>query len=53
MITRKEVEQNYPEYHQVVNGQKIDEEAFDEYVESKMNEDEFVKTVFALFEKQG
>lgn len=53
VITRKEVEQNYPEYHQVVNGQKIDEEAFDEYVESKMNEDEFVKTVFALFEKQG
>ena len=52
MITREKVEQNYPEYWQVVTGQEIDKEAFDQYVESKMNEDEVVTAVFALFEKQ-
>lgn len=52
MITREKVEQNYPEYRQVVTGQEIDKEAFDRYVESKMNEDEFVTAVFGLFEKQ-
>lgn len=52
MITREKMEQNYPGYCQVVTGQEIDKEAFDQYVESKMNEDEFVTAVFALFEKQ-
>lgn len=52
MITREKVEQNYPEYRQVVAGQEINKEAFDQYVESKMNEEEFVTAVFALFEKQ-
>lgn len=52
VITREKVEQNYPEYRQVVAGQEIDKEAFDQYVESKMNKDQFVTTVFALFEKQ-
>lgn len=51
MITREKIEQNYPEYRKVVTGERIDEEAFDRYVEQKMNDEEFVAEVFEQFEK--
>lgn len=51
MITREKIEQNYPEYQRVVSGKEIDEEAFDRYVEQKMNDEEFVAEMFEQFEK--
>ncbi len=51
VITREKIEQNYPKYQQVVSGKNIDEEAFDRYVEQKMNDREFVGEVFKQFEK--
>ena len=51
MITREKIEQNYPEYQQVVSGKEIDEEAFDRYVEQKMNDEKFVAEMFEQFEK--
>lgn len=48
VITREKVEENYPQYDQVVSGNEIDEETFDRYVEQKMNDEAFVTEVFEL-----
>lgn len=52
VITRESIEENYPEYHQVVTEQGIDQEKFDRYVEKKMNDEAFVAEMFQLFERE-
>lgn len=45
-ITRKKIEDNYPNYNQIIQNDKIDKQKFNEYVEEKMNNNEFVITIY-------
>ena len=48
-ITRETVEDNYPNYSTIVLNEKIDKEKFNELVENKMNDSEFVEQTFQKF----
>ena len=48
-ITRETVEDNYPNYSTIVLNEKIDKEKFNELVENKMNDNEFVEQIFQKF----
>lgn len=48
-ITRQTVEDNYPNYSAIVLNGKIDKEKFNELVENKMNDNEFVEQIFQKF----
>ncbi len=48
-ITRETVEDNYPNYSTIVLKGKIDKEKFNELVENKMNDNEFVEQIFQKF----
>lgn len=50
-ITREKIEQNYPDYDKVFFDQTVDEEHFNQSVEKKMNDEEFVASNFPVFEK--
>lgn len=45
-VTRDAVEQYYPNYEKVISREKINEHAFNEYVEKKMNDSDFIAAVF-------
>lgn len=45
-VTRDAVEQYYPNYEKVVSRKKINEHAFNQYVEKKMNDSDFIAAVF-------
>lgn len=47
-VTRAAVEENYPEYGKVARDGKIDKENFNRYVETKMNDSNFVEAVFSV-----
>lgn len=51
LITREKIEQNYPMYQCLAAEQEIDTKKFDQYVERKMNDAEFVTGIFGLFER--
>lgn len=44
-VTRKQIEEHYPNYKEIV-GNGIDKEKFNQYVENKMNDEEFVQKTF-------
>lgn len=46
MIQRKTVEDNYPNFHEVRKNGSVDKELFDEYIEKKILESEFIKEMF-------
>ena len=51
-ITRKEIEDYYPNYSEIVQNENINKEKFNRYVENKMNDNEFVGTIFQkIFKK--
>lgn len=45
-ITRKTIEDNYPNYSEIVQNNTINKENFNKYVENKMNDDEFVENMY-------
>lgn len=45
-VTRKKVEENYPNYSKIVENKKINKEEFKSYVEQKMNDDDFVEEMY-------
>lgn len=51
-ITRKAIEDNYPNYSKILQNENINKEKFNQYVENKMNDDEFVETIYQkIFKK--
>ncbi len=50
-ITRDAIEQGYPQYSEIFVQGAIDADRFNEYVEQKLWDTDFVTRVFALFEK--
>lgn len=44
-ITRRAIEDNYPDYSEIVKNNTINKENFNKYVENKMNNDEFVENM--------
>lgn len=48
-VTRNDIENHYPEYHQVFAENQVNKENFNQYVEAKMNDRLFIKSVFAIF----
>lgn len=44
-ITRKAIEDNYPNYSEIVQNENINKEKFNQYVENKMNDNEFVEAI--------
>lgn len=44
-VTRKQIEEHYPNYKEIAENE-IDKEKFNEYVEKKMNDEEFVEKMF-------
>ncbi len=44
-VNRKQVEELYPNYHDIVSNE-INKDNFNKYLENKMNDSEFVKTIF-------
>ncbi|MBQ2937413.1 MAG: helix-turn-helix domain-containing protein [Clostridia bacterium] len=51
-ITRKTIEDNYPHYSEIVQNENINKEKFNQYLENKMNDNEFVETIYQkIFEK--
>lgn len=44
-VTRKQIEEHYPNYKEIA-GNGIDKEKFNQYVENKMNDEEFVQKAF-------
>ena len=45
-ITRKTIENNYPNYFNIFINNQIDKDSFNKFVEDKMNDNEFVKETF-------
>ncbi|HJB00627.1 MAG TPA: DUF4825 domain-containing protein, partial [Candidatus Mediterraneibacter merdavium] len=52
-ITRSIFEQEYPDWEKVIKGTMIDQNSFDQYIESEMNDTAFVEKAFDIFEKEG
>ena len=52
-ITRSVFEQEYPDWEKVIKGTMIDQNSFDQYIESEMNDTAFVEKAFDIFEKEG
>lgn len=51
-ITRKAIEDNYPNYSEIVQNENINKEKFNQYIENKMNDNEFVVAICQkIFEK--
>lgn len=44
-ITRKAIEDNYPNYSEIVQNENINKEKFNQYLENKMNDNEFVEAI--------
>lgn len=44
-ITRKAIEDNYPNYSEIVQNENINKEKFNQYIENKMNDNEFVEAI--------
>lgn len=44
-VSRKQIEDRYPNYHDIV-ANRINKENFNRYLESKMNDEEFVRNIF-------
>ncbi len=44
-VTRKQIEEYYPNYKEIA-GNEIDKEKFNQYVENKMKDEEFIQKVF-------
>ena len=42
---REKVQLNYPNYSEIINS-GIDKEKFNDYLESKINDEEFIKDMF-------
>lgn len=51
MIERTVIENNYPNYDQIIHDGKIDKDKFNQDVENKMNDIEFVKEISGLLNK--
>lgn len=51
MIERTVIENNYPNYNQIIHDGKIDKDKFNHDVENKMNDIEFVKEISGLLNK--
>ena len=45
-VTRRAIEDNYPNYSEIVQNNTINKENFNKYVENKMNDDEFVENMY-------
>ena len=48
-VTREAIEENYPNYSDILNGSTVDTEKFYQYVEKKMNDRTFVLNIINLF----
>ena len=44
-VNRKQIEELYPNYYDIISNE-IDKENFNKYLENKMNDNVFVKTIF-------
>lgn len=51
-ISRKTIEQQYPHFSQINDGQTISVTAFERNVEQAINDSSFVSSIFSLFEQQ-
>ncbi|WP_296877334.1 DUF4825 domain-containing protein [Thomasclavelia sp.] len=51
IIEREVIENNYPNYNQIIHDGKIDKDKFNHDVENKMNDIEFVKEISGLLNK--
>lgn len=51
-ISRKTIEQQYPHFSQINDGQTISVAAFERNVEQAINDSSFVSSIFSLFEQQ-
>ena len=51
-VTRADMEQNYPDFNEITASHQINEEAFHKYVEEKMTDEAFIRSIFTLFEKE-
>ena len=47
-VTRTAIEEKYPEYEKIVKDGKIDNDNFNRYVETNMNDNDFVETMFSI-----
>ena len=47
-VTRAAIEKHYPKYETIVKNSKINKDAFNQYVERKMNDYDFVESVFPV-----
>lgn len=43
---RKLIEENYPEYFKIIENKKINKNNFNEYIENKLNNNEFAKNIY-------
>lgn len=46
-VTRNIIEKEYPGYYKIVNNNEINKENFNQFLENKMSDDEFVEIVFS------
>lgn len=44
-VIRNEFVKRYPDYNKVFTGETVDKEAFDQYIEKRMNDEDFILTV--------
>ena len=51
IIEREVIENNYPNYDQIIHDGKIDKDKFNQDVENKMNDIEFIKEISGLLNK--
>ncbi len=49
-VTRQAIEENYPNYSDILNDSTVDTEKFQQYVEQKMNDRVFVSNIIKLFD---
>lgn len=50
-IDRTAIENNYPKYNEVLNNENINKNKFNEYVENKINDTDFVSSMLKYFNK--
>lgn len=51
--TRKIVEENYPNYFKIIENKNINKDNFNEYLENKLNDDSFTKSIYEKVIKIG
>lgn len=45
-VTREVIENDYPNYFEIIENNQINETQFNEYLENKMNDNQFVEEIY-------